>query len=129
MSDIQVGDSATLEFQVGEDDTAAALGSGDVPVLATPRAVAWLEAAACSAVAESLADGETTVGITVSVDHSVATPVGVTVVATALVAEVDRRRAMFDVALVNPDGTTAMSGVVQRVVVDRAEFLASLPPV
>ena len=129
MSDIQVGDSATLEFQVGEDDTAAALGSGDVPVLATPRAVAWPEAAACSAVADRLAEDETTVGVTVSVDHSAATAVGVTVVATALVAEVDRRRAMFDVALVNPDGTTAMSGVVQRVVVDRAEFLAALPPV
>ena len=99
-----------------------------MPVLATPRAIAWLEAAACAAIGSRLDDGETTVGITVSVDHSVATSVGVTVVATALVAEVDRRRAMFDVTLVNPDGTTAMSGVVQRVVVDRADFLASLPP-
>lgn len=128
MSDIQVGDSATLEFEVGDGDTAVALGSGDVPVLATPRAIAWLEAAACAAVATRLGEDETTVGITVSVDHSTATSVGVTVVATALVAEIDRRRAMFDVTLVNPDGTTAMSGVVQRVVVDRGEFLASLPP-
>lgn len=128
MSDIQVGDSATLEFEVGDTDTAVALGSGDVPVLATPRAVAWLEAAACAAISHRLTAAETTVGVTVSVDHSTATGVGSAVVATAIVAEVDRRRAMFDVTLVNPDGTTAMSGVVQRVVVDRAEFLAALPP-
>ncbi len=126
MSDIQVGASATREFLVTDEDTSVALGSGDVPVLATPRAIAWIEATACTAIADQLESGETTVGITVSVDHAAATPVGETVAATALVAEVDRRRIMYDVTLVNPDGTTAMSGVVQRVVIDRDDFLASL---
>lgn len=124
MSDIQVGDLATSEHMVGDLDTALALGSGDVPVLATPRAVAWLEAATCAAVAGRLAEGETTVGVSVAVEHTAASPVGATVVATAVVAEVDRRRATFDVTLVNPDGVTAMSGVVRRVVVDREAFLA-----
>lgn len=123
MSDIQVGDLATREYVVGDLDTAIALGSGDVPVLATPRAVAWLEAATCAAVQDRLDDGETTVGVSVSVEHTAASRVGVTVVATAVVAEVDRRRTTFDVTLVNPDGVTAMSGVVRRVVVDRESFL------
>lgn len=123
MSDIQVGDLATREYVVGDLDTAIALGSGDVPVLATPRAVAWLEAATCAAVQDRLDDGETTVGVSVAVEHTAASRVGVTVVATAVVAEVDRRRTTFDVTLVNPDGVTAMSGVVRRVVVDRESFL------
>ena len=123
MSDIPVGDSATNEHVVGDLDTAVALGSGDVPVLATPRALAWLEAATCAAVADRMEAGETTVGVSVAVDHSAASRVGATVVATAVVAEVDRRRVTFDVTLVNPDGITAMSGVVKRVVVGRAGFL------
>mgnify|MGYP001321622445 CR=1 FL=1 len=125
MSDIQVGDSASLEFVVGDDDTARALGSGDVPVLATPRAIAWVEAASCAAIADRLLPQETSVGITVSVDHQAATAVGGRVEAAALLAEEDRRRAMIDVALVNEDGATAMSGVVQRLVVDRDQFLGS----
>ena len=124
MSDIQVGDSATLEFVVGDPDTATALGSGDVAVLATPRAIAWAEAATLAAVADRLEPGETTVGSKVGVEHAAASQVGATVVATALVAEVDRRRVLFEVTLVNPDGRTAMSGTVHRVVVDREQFLA-----
>ena len=50
------GDSATLEFTVTEDDTAVALGSGDLPVLATPRLLAWCEAATCAAVEAALTD-------------------------------------------------------------------------
>ena len=124
MSDIEVGDSATLEFVVGDVDTAIALGSGDVPVLGTPRAIAWTEAATCAAVADRMAPDESIVGSRIAVDHAAPTPVGATVVVTAVVAEVQRRRVAFDVALVNPDGRTALSGTVDRVVVDRAQFLA-----
>lgn len=122
MSDIQVGDSATLEFVVGPEDTAVALGSGDVDVLATPRGIAWVEAATCAAVAERLQPGETTVGVRVVVDHVKPSRVDDTVVVTAVVALTERRRCVFDVALVNLDGSTALSGVIDRMVVDKAEF-------
>ncbi len=122
MSDIQVGDTATLEFVVDASDTALALGSGDVSVLATPRAIAWAEAATCAAVTERLEPAETTVGSAIGIEHRAPTQVGDVVVATAVVAEVDRSRALFDVTLVNPDGAIALTGTVTRVVVDRARF-------
>lgn len=122
MSDIQVGDSATLEFVVGPEDTAVALGSGDVDALATPRGIAWVEAATCAAVAERLEPGETTVGVRVVVDHVKPSRVDDTVVVTAVVALTERRRCVFDVALVNLDGSTALFGVIDRMVVDKAEF-------
>ena len=53
---------ATLERTVADDDTAEAVGSGSLPVLGTPRLLAWCEAATCAAVAPCLAEGETTVG-------------------------------------------------------------------
>ena len=57
-----------------------ALGSGDVPVLATPRVVALVEEATVAAIAAALAPGQTTVGTRVELDHLAATPVGRTVV-------------------------------------------------
>ena len=51
---MDVGESATLEFTVTEDDTAVALGSGSLEVLATPRMLAWCEAATCAAVDQDL---------------------------------------------------------------------------
>ena len=54
---------ASLTFVVGEDDTALAVGSGTLPVLGTPRLLAWLEAATCACVAPVLPDGSTSVEI------------------------------------------------------------------
>jgi predicted thioesterase len=118
-----VGAAADVTHTVGDADTAVALGSGDVPVLATPRVLALLEAATVAAVAASLADGQTTVGARVALEHRAATPLGRTVTARARLAGVDGRRLTFDVALQDGD-TVAASGTVDRIVVDRATFLA-----
>ena len=125
---IEVGAAATLEFVVTDADTAAALGSGDVPVLATPRVLAWLEAATVAALAPSLDAASTSVGTRVELEHVAATPVGATVLATASVSYVDGRLVRFEVAAEHraPDGSLAVAatGRVTRVVVDRDRFLA-----
>jgi hypothetical protein len=50
-----------MRHEVTETDTGAALGSGDVPVLATPRLIAWMEAATVRAATAFLGTGQTTV--------------------------------------------------------------------
>jgi fluoroacetyl-CoA thioesterase len=125
-----LGDSATLAFTVTQADTAIALGSGDVPVLATPRVLAWLEAATVAALAPSLTSDATSVGTRVEVEHVAATPVGAQVVVTAAVSYVDGRLVRFEVAAepVGADGsrTVAATGRITRVVVDRQRFLDRL---
>ena len=71
-----VGNSAEVSHLVGEEDTAVVVGSGDVPVLATPRLVALAEAATVAAVAGTLRPEQTTVGTRVELEHLVPTPVG-----------------------------------------------------
>jgi predicted thioesterase len=114
---------AALTLTVTDADTATAYGSGDVPVLATPRIVALVEATTVAAVAGELAAGETTVGTRVELDHRAATPTGRTVTATARLVEVDGRRLVFEVE-VSDGGATAAAGRVERVRVDRERFLA-----
>jgi predicted thioesterase len=125
-----VGD-ATLRFTVTEDDTAAAVGSGSLPVLGTPRLLAWCEAATCAALEGDLAVGETSVGTRIELEHLVATPVGGTVEVLARQVYADGRLRRFAVSARNlgPDerpGRLAGSGEVTRVVVDAERFLARL---
>jgi len=122
---------ATLTFTVTETDTALAVGSGTLPVLGTPRLLAWCEAATCAAVEAELADGETSVGTRVELEHLAATPVGGTVEVAARQVYADGRLRRFAVSArdVGADGRPGKllgSGEVTRVVVDAQRFLARI---
>jgi predicted thioesterase len=129
VSEIPAPVRAVLEFSVTHDDTALALGSGDVPVLATPRLVAWLEAATCAAAAAAghAGAGRTSVGTRVSVDHLVATGVGGRIEAAAELLGADGRRLRFTVTATDGAGRVVASGEVDRVIVDVEPFLARVP--
>jgi fluoroacetyl-CoA thioesterase len=124
---VTVGLRATVRATVTEADTATAMGSGDVPVLATPRLLALAEAAACAAVAPQLAEGLTTVGTSVSLEHRRASPLGTEVVVEAELTEVQGSRLVFGF-IARVDGTdddvVLGAGTVERVVLDRARFIA-----
>jgi predicted thioesterase len=110
-------------MKVGEADTARALRSGTVDVLGTPRLVALCEEATVRAIAPDLADGTTTVGMKVRLDHLQPSPVGATVVAEATVEKVEGRRIKFTVSASDERGLIAVGRVV-RVVVDVGQFMA-----
>ncbi|MEM9038762.1 MAG: hotdog domain-containing protein [Actinomycetota bacterium] len=107
---------------VGHDDTALALGSGDVPVLATPRMIALSEAATVAALDGQLDDDTTTVGMRIRVDHLQPTPVGEEVTAEAVLDQVDGRRLTFTVSVSDRGGLVA-AGKITRAVVNRDKFL------
>ncbi|EEP70712.1 thioesterase [Micromonospora sp. ATCC 39149] len=116
------GRSARVELTVTEADTALAAGSGDVPVLGTPRVVALAEAATVAATAGALPPGRTTVGTRVELDHLAPTPVGRTVVARARLTAVDGRRLGFEVTVTDA-GEIVARGRVERTLVDRRRFV------
>ncbi|MDR0510231.1 MAG: thioesterase family protein [Rikenellaceae bacterium] len=122
---IEKGMRFTCGCTVGPEDTAAAVGSGDMAVLATPTMIAMMERAAMLAVADALPDGCTTVGTRVEVAHTRATPTGSPVTATAELTEVDGRRLVFRVEASDPGGVTG-EGTHERFVVDRKKFLGKL---
>ena len=118
--------AATLRFTVGDDDTARALGSGSLEVLATPRLLAWAEAATCAAIEEDVADTDTSVGTRVQLEHKAASPVGAEVAVTARVVHRDGRLVRFEVTAVDGNDQVVGHGEVTRVVVDRDRFLGRL---
>jgi fluoroacetyl-CoA thioesterase len=120
---LQPGLTARVELTVTDADTAQTLGSGDVPVLGTPRVLALAEAATVAALAARLDPGQTTVGTHVELDHVAATAVGRQVTVLAILAKVDGRRLLFDIVVRDGDELVA-EGRVERVMVDRQRFLA-----
>ncbi len=123
---------ATLHFTVTDDDTAAAVGSGSLPVLGTPRLLAWCEAATCAAIDPTLASGETSVGTRVELEHVAASAVGQEVEVTATSSYADGRLHRFSVMARNVGGSSngkvVGTGEITRVVVDAERFLSRISP-
>jgi predicted thioesterase len=117
-----------VRFEVTIRDTASALGSGDVEVLATPRLLAWCEAATVAALAGRLAPEQASVGTRVQLEHLAATPVGGSVEVSAQVVHEDGRLIRFAVSAVDRSGRLVGTGEVTRVIVDRGGFEARVPP-
>lgn len=126
---VDAGLSASITHVVTEADTATAFGSGDVPVLATPKVLALGEQATVAALAGNMLDGHTSVGMRVSLDHLKASPVGAVITAVATVERVEGRRITFGVELTDHDDDVVAHGKVVRVFVKRDDFLARLPEV
>ncbi len=118
-----MGATAPVTMTVTDADTAQALGSGDVPVLGTPRLLALAEAATVAVTVRRLPPGTTTVGTRVELEHRAATPVGRTVTADATITEVDGRRLTFEV-VVRDGAEVVAAGRIERVLVDRQRFLS-----
>lgn len=115
---------AHLRFEVGDLDTASAVGSGSLPVLGTPRLLAWCEAATCAAIEPELADGMTSVGVSVELQHQAPSAVGRVVLVEAVAESADGRRRRFRVRATHEDGEEVATGTVTRVVVEAERFLS-----
>ena len=122
---IQEGLTHTSQLTVTEAVTATSMGSGDLPVLATPAMMALMENAAMLAVAPHLPEGSTTVGGHISASHIKPTPVGETVTATATVTKVDGKKIEFDVKAHCGDILLG-EGSHLRFIVDREKFMSRL---
>ncbi len=122
---IQEGLTHTSQLTVTEAVTATSMGSGDLPVLATPAMMALMENAAMLAVAPHLPEGSTTVGGHISASHIKPTPVGETVTATATVTKVDGKKIEFEVKAHWGDVLLG-EGSHLRFIVDREKFMSRL---
>ena len=125
MERLTVGLRGAAAVQVSPAHTAAALGSGDVPVFGTPALVALMEAAAVNALAAYLPPEDTTVGTRFEVAHLAATPVGTGVRAEAELVAVEGRKLVFRV-VAQDDRQTIGEGRHERMRVTRDRFLAKL---
>ena len=122
---MEIGISYTSTLTVDETNTAIALGSGDMPVLATPAMMALMENAAMNAVKECLPEGRTTVGGHIESSHIKPSPIGSTVKATAVLEKIDGRKLYFKISAHQGEALIG-EGTHLRFIVDRERFLSKI---
>jgi fluoroacetyl-CoA thioesterase len=123
---------AFVRIIVADTDTAVAMGSGDVPVLGTPRLLALAEAAATAAIRPGLEPGQTSVGTSAVMEHNRPSPLGAEVVVEAELTEVDGRHLVFRfmarhkrIPGSSDDRDLAVgAGTLERAIVDRDRFVS-----
>ena len=120
---MNIGLSYTATTTVNQNNTALALGSGDMEVFATPAMVALMEASACNCLADFLDEGETTVGTALDIKHISATPVDMAVTAEATLTEVNGREFTFEVKAFDESGEIGC-GTHRRFLVFAEKFTA-----
>ena len=122
---LEVGMKCEIDRVVTENDTAAKAASGSVEVLATPVMIAWMEEASLRLAQKELEEGFTTVGTEVNIKHLKGTLVGKTVKVLSTLKEIDRKRLVFDVEVIE-DGVAVGTGSHTRFIIDTAKFYEKL---
>lgn len=122
---MQTGLTYTSTMTVSHDNTALAMGSGDMRVLATPAMMALMENAAMMAVKAYLPEGATTVGGNIEAAHLCPSPVGAQVSATATLVKIEGRKLYFEISARQGDILIG-KGSHLRFIVDRQKFLSKL---
>ena len=119
---LQTGIKGKMERTVTEELTAIVMGSGELPVFATPAVVALAEETAWRSVATELEKGQGSVGIKMTLSHIAATPLGMKVWCETELTEIDRKRLVFTVEAYDEAGKIA-EGIHERFIVDNEKFL------
>ena len=122
---IKIGQKHTSELTVNDSVTAIAMGSGDMPVLATPAMMALMENAAMLAIAETLPEGCTSVGGYIESSHLRPSKKGDKITAIAEVVKVEGKKVEFKVAAYSGE-TLLGEGTHLRFIVDKERFMSKL---
>ena len=123
---MKIGSEYTCKTQVAPANCASAVGSGGLDVFSTPSMIALMEKAAFTLVQESLAEGESTVGTQMNVDHVKASKIGDTITAKAVLTAIDGRKLTFDVSATDSAGNTIGHGIHTRFIIQIEKFLSRL---
>lgn len=122
---LETGLTYTATTEVTQEKSALAMGSGNLPVFATPALVALMENAAMMAVATSLPEGSTTVGGAINIQHTRPSGIGQKVSATARLTAVDGRKLSFELVAHDSSGVIG-EGTHVRFIVDAERFMAKV---
>ncbi len=120
-----IGTRCQLEQVVTEELTAAAIGSGALPVFGTPFMAAMMENAAMTCLQQFLEDGQGSVGTHLDITHTAPTPIGMKVTAEAEIKDVSENGKMvvFNVRAWDEKGPIS-SGIHTRAIINNEKFLS-----
>lgn len=120
---MEIGMKHTITEVVTAEKSAEQVGSGLLPVYATPAMIALMEKCASECVAPYIEEGKSSVGTMLNVKHLSASPIGMQITCTATLTEVDGRRLVFSLEASDEKGPIG-EGTHERFIIDIDRFMA-----
>ncbi|MBQ8836727.1 MAG: thioesterase family protein [Clostridia bacterium] len=120
---MEIGIKHTVTEVVTPDKTAEKVGSGLLPVYATPAMIALMEKCASECVAPYIEEGKSSVGTMLNVKHLSASPLGINITCTATLTEIDGRRLVFSLEASDEKGVIG-EGTHERFIIDIDRFMS-----
>lgn len=121
--ELKIGLTGRADALVTSDKTAAACGSGSLPVLGTPFMLALMEEATCNSLDGALEEGKSSVGVSMEVQHSAASPVGIKVWAESELTKIDGKMLTFTVTAYDEAGVIGTASIT-RCIIRSESFVA-----
>ena len=121
--ELKIGLTGRADALVTSDKTAAACGSGSLPVVGTPFLLALMEEATCNSLEGRLEDGRSSVGVSMEVQHSAASPVGIKVWAESELTKIDGKMLTFTVTAYDEAGVIGTASIT-RCIIRSESFVA-----
>lgn len=120
---LNTGIKGKAEIKVSLEVTADKIGSGNLPVFATPSMVAIMEKAACESILPYLEEGLSTVGSMININHISATPIGMNVRSESELIDIEGKRLIFKVSAYDDTGLIG-EGKHERIIIKEDKFLS-----
>jgi len=120
---IDIGLKGLQSVTVDETNTALSVGSGELPVFATPSMIALMEATAAASVKPFIPEDSSTVGTVVNIQHISATPIGMIIRCESELIEIDRKRLVFKLSVFDECGLIG-EGIHERFIINKEKFLS-----
>ena len=121
--ELKIGLTGRADALVTSNKTAAACGSGSLPVFGTPFLLALMEEATCNSLEGRLEDGRSSVGVSMEVQHSAASPVGSKVWAESELTKIDGKMLTFTVTAYDEAGVIGTASIT-RCIIRSESFVA-----
>lgn len=119
---ISIGLRHSVQCEVDQEMTAKAVGSGSLDVFSTPSLAALMECAAFELAEKGMDPGLTTVGSAINIQHMSPTPMGMVVLAEAVITGYFDRRIEYNIKAYDKEGLVAEATHV-RYIVERKRFM------
>ena len=123
--ELQSGIKNEKSIVVTEELTASKVGSGLLPVYATPSMIALMENTCADCVQPYMQEGDGTVGTSVDIKHVSATPVGKKVRCECTLTEINGKKLVFEVNAYDDKGLIG-TGTHKRAIINNEAFMARL---
>jgi len=119
---ISPGIQNTEKSKVTHEQLASELKTGDIPFIATPALIIFMEKVVCNLIHNKLPNGLTSVSVEINIKHMIPVEEGAEISCSVHLKFAEEGKLFFDFAIFNSDKDIVAIGAHERIIVAKEGF-------